>query len=126
MVFKISWAVHQDSLGGTFFLGKEAGISLGELTLYADELSEQVKQLAKTAGLTPKPNPPKGMTTIKFSGFPQVDCWQIQMKKFGEAIRSNGPSPIPPEGVLLTNVIMDGIFRSHKSGKEVSVKVPEL
>ncbi|HIE26263.1 TPA: Gfo/Idh/MocA family oxidoreductase [Candidatus Poribacteria bacterium] len=126
MVFKISWAVHQDSLGGAFFLGKKAGISLGELKLYADELSEQVEQLAEAEGLTPEPNPPKGMTTIGFSGFPQVDCWQIQMRKFGEAIRSNGPSPISPEGVLLTNVIMDGIFRSHKLGREVSVKVPEI
>jgi len=126
MVFKISWAVHQDSLGGTFFLGKKAGISFGGPVLYADELSDQVKQLAKAEGLTPEADPPEGMTTIRFSGFPEADCWQLQMKYFGEAIRSNGPSPIPPEGVLTTNVIMDGIFRSHEAGKEVAVKVPEI
>jgi len=126
MVFKISWAVHQDSLGGTFILGKQAGISLGGLVLYADELSEQVKQLAEAEGLTPEPDPPEGMTTIRFSGFPNVDCWKLQMRYFGEAIRSNGPSPIPPEGVMLTNVIMDGIFRSHQAGKEVAAKVPEI
>lgn len=126
MVFKISWAVHQDSLGGNFFLGKRAGMSLGGPVLYADELSEQVKQLAKADGLTPEPNPPEGMTAIRFSGFPDADCWKLQMKFFGEAVRSNGPSPIPPEGVLITNVIMDGIFRSHKQGKEVAVKVPEI
>jgi len=126
MVFKISWAVHQNSLGGTFILGKQAGLSLGGTVLYADELSEQVKQLAEAEGLTPEADPPEGMTTIRFSGFPDVDCWKLQMKYFGEAIRSNGPSPIPPEGVLLTNVIMDGIFRSHRAGREVSVKVPEI
>ena len=36
MVFKISWAVHQDSLGGNFHLGKKAGISLDGPVIYAD------------------------------------------------------------------------------------------
>ncbi len=126
MVFKISWAVHQDSLGGTFFLGKKAGISLGGPVLYADELSDEVKKLAKAEGLTPEPNPPEGMTTIRFSGFPSVNVWEAQMTAFGKAVRSDGPSPIPPEGVLLTNVIMDGIFRSQQLGKEVAVKVPKF
>lgn len=126
MVFKISWAVHADSLGGTFFLGKKAGISLGGPVLYADALTEEVKALAKAEGLTPEPNPPEGMTTIRFTGFPQVDVWKAQMEAFREAVRAGGPSPIPPEGVLVTNVIMDGIFRSHQAGKEVAVRIPSL
>ena len=48
------------------------------------------------------------------------------MTAFREAVLTDGPSPIPPEGVFLTNVIMDGIFRSHESGKEVAVRVPEI
>jgi len=126
MVFKISWAVHADSLGGTFFLGKQAGLSLGGPVLYADALTERVRALAQAEGVTPEPNPPEGMTTIRFSGFPQVDVWEAQMRAFGEAIRHGAPSPIPPEGVLLTNVIMDGIFRSHALRKEVAVQVPAI
>jgi predicted dehydrogenase len=126
MLFKVSWAVHADSLGGTFFLGKKAGVSLGGPVLYADALTEPVKALAKTEGVTPEPNPPEGMTTVKFSGFPQVDVWEAQMKAFGAAVRTGAPSPIPPEGVLTTNVIMDGIFRSHASGREVAVQMPTL
>lgn len=126
MVFKISWAVHQDSLGGTFFLGKNAGISLGGPVVYADSLTPEIKKLAKAEGLTPEANPPEGMTTIKFSGFPEVDVWEAQMAAFREAVHAGGPAPIPPEGVLHTNVIMDGIFRSHASGKEVAVSVPAI
>jgi hypothetical protein len=48
------------------------------------------------------------------------------MAAFGKAVRAGGPSPIPPEGVMLTNVIMDGMFRSHASGKEVAVRVPDV
>ena len=66
------------------------------------------------------------MTTIRFLGFPEEDNWAAQMTAFREAVKADAPSPIPPEGVLLTNVIMDGISRSHAAGKEVAVRVPEI
>jgi hypothetical protein len=66
------------------------------------------------------------MTSIRFSGFPSVDVWEAQMTAFREAVRADAPSPLPPDGVFLTNVIMDGMFRSHELGREVSVKVPEI
>lgn len=126
MVFKISWAIHNDSLGGNFCLGKEAGISLDGPIVYADAYPDELKKLVEAEGLTAEPNPPEGMTTIRFSGFPEVDVWEAQMIAFREAVLTDSPSPIPPEGVLLTNVIMDGIFRSHEAGKEVQVRVPEF
>ena len=126
MVFKISWAVHQNSLGGSFCLGRNAGISLNEPTVYADSYSKELQKLVKSEGLTAKLDPPEGMTTIRFDGMQKVDVWEAQMTAFREAVNTNSASPLPPEGVLLTNVIMDGIFRSHQSKKEVSVKVPEI
>jgi predicted dehydrogenase len=66
------------------------------------------------------------MTTIRVEGLPNVAVWLAQVTAFLNAVRQDSPSPIPPEGVLLTNVIMDGIFRSAKSGKEVAVIVPEV
>ena len=126
MVFKISWAIHQDSLGSSFCLGKKMGISLNGPVIYADEYGGELKKLVESEGLTAEPNPPEGMTTIGLSGFPEVDAWEAQMTAFREAIKADAPSPIPPEGVLLTNVIMDGIFRSHAAGKEIAVRVPEI
>ena len=126
MVFKISWAVHQDSLGSNFFLGKQAGLSLGGPVVYADACTDALRKLAEAEGVTAEPNPPEGMTTIRFSEFPRVDVWEAQMTAFREAVRVDRPSPLPPEGVFLTNVIMDGIFKSHQKGMEVAVKVPEI
>ena len=126
MVFKISWAVHQNSLGGMFCLGKEAGISLDGPVVYADSYNKELQKLVASEGLTATADPPEGMTTISIKGFPKVDVWEAQMTAFRDAVKSNGVSPLPPEDVLLTNVIMDGIFRSHESKKEVSVKVPEI
>ena len=126
MVFKISWAIHQDSLGPSFCLGKEMGISLDGPVVYADAYTDELKKLVKSEGLTAEANPPEGMTTIRFSGFREVNVWEAQMTAFREAVKADAPSPIPSEGVLLTNVIMDGIFRSHEAGKEVAVRVPEI
>lgn len=126
MLFKISWAVHQDSLGGNFFLGKKSGLSLGGPVVYADEYPEALKKLVQSEGLTAKVEPPEGMTTIALSGFSSVDVWEEQMKAFREAVKTDSPSPIPPEGVLLTNVIMDGIFRSDEKNEEVAVEVPKI
>ena len=126
MVFKISWAVHQNSLGGIFCLGKDAGISLDGPVVFADSYSKELQKLVESEGLTAKAYPPEGMTMINFKGFQEVDVWEAQMTAFRKAVKTNGPSPLPPEGVLLTNVIMDGIFRSHASRKEVVVKVPEM
>jgi len=126
MLFKISWAVHQNTLGGNYFLGKQAGLSLGGPVVYADSVPEELKKLAEAEGVTLKADPPEGMTAINCEGLPGVDVWLAQITAFLNAVRENGPSPIPPEGVLLTNVIMDGIFRSDKLGRQVSVQVPEI
>jgi predicted dehydrogenase len=130
LLFKVSWAIHQNSLGGTYFLGKDAGLSLGGPVVYADRLTDQLQKLSQANDYGIKTEEAgKGwfgqeMLDITFTGLPAVDVWEAQMKAFGNAVRTGSPSPIPPEGVLLTNVIMDGIFRSQACGEEVAVEVP--
>ena len=124
MVFKISWAVHADSLGRSYFLGKDAGMDFG--TVYADSVPKELEKLAKSEGCTLKVDPTGNMVNIKVEGLKPVDVWDKQVREFHKAVREGGPAPINPEKVLITNVIMDGIMRSVKAGKEVSVKVPEI
>ena len=126
MVFKISWAVHADTLGPLFFLGKQAGLSMSGPTVFADEVPKDLKKLAKAEGAELDPNPPEGMTSIRVDGLGGVDVWTAQMTAFRKSVLTNSPSVLPPEGVLLTNVIMDGMFRSHATGKEVTARNPEL
>ncbi|MFC1716632.1 Gfo/Idh/MocA family protein [Candidatus Poribacteria bacterium] len=126
MVFKISWAVHANSLGPNYFLGKKAGLSFSGPEVYADEVPKDLKKLAKSEGCTLKVEEVKNMVNIRIEGLKPIDVWETQVKAFMKAVRNDGPSPIDPEGVLITNVIMDGIARSVEKGKEVSVKVPEI
>jgi len=126
MIFKISWAVHANSLGPNYFLGKKAGLSFSGPEVYADEVPKDLEKLAKSEGCTLKVEEARNMVNIRIEGLKPVDVWAAQVKAFRDAVREGGPSPIDPEGVLLTNVIMDGIARSVKKGKEVAVKVPEI
>jgi predicted dehydrogenase len=106
LVFKISWAVHLESLGKSFFLGPRGGLQLDPLEIYRDEYGVLVN-------VTPKLPEEK------------VDRFKEETKAFTDAIREGGPAPIPAEEVVWTNVIMDGIYRSAAEGREVAVGLPD-
>ena len=104
MVFKTCWCMNMDSLGGTIFLGKQAGLRLGVMevrgpqegvTVYGDE-DGQIKDET-------------------FTEFESADVFQ----------REDQASPIDPDGVLLTNVIIQGVIDSSEAGgREIEVSVP--
>ena len=114
MVFKTCWCMNMDSLGGTIFLGKQAGLRLGVMevrgpqegvTVYGDEDGE--------------------IKDETFTEFESVDVFQREDQAFIDAVREGKPSPIDPDGVLLTNVIIQGVIDSSEAGgREVEVSVP--
>ena len=114
MVFKTCWCMNMDSLGGAIFLGKQAGLRLGigevrgpqeGVTVYGDE-DGQIKDET-------------------FTEFESVDVFQREDQAFIDAVREGKPSPIDPDGVLLTNVIIQGVIDSSEAGgREIEVSVP--
>ena len=124
--FKMSWAMHMDTMGATCFLGTDAGLKVnshnpksgwggawdgtcGDLFLYQDVGKE----------LTETPIPPK----VNPEGFNMFDC---KIKDFCDAIIENKPAPIPGEQILRNQAIIDGIIRSVAAGKEVEVNIPQV
>jgi len=111
LVFKTCWCMNINSLGGTIFLGKKAGlrIGIGEVSgpsegvwLYRDEFGQPTDIQVPTPG--------------------RVDVFQAEDASFVDAVREGKPSPIDPEGMLLTNVIIQGVIDSHLAGgREVQV-----
>jgi len=114
LVFKTCWCMNMDSLGGTIFLGTKAGLRIGVgevrgpqegVTLYRDEFGEPITINVPTGG--------------------GVDVFRAEEAAFADAIREGKPSPIDPDGMLLTNVIFQGVIDSSAAGgREVEVKVP--
>jgi hypothetical protein len=107
MIFKTSWIMHMDSLGGTFFLGTKAGMKLNPLTVYRNEwgmLSDTVFQVPHVE---------------------DIELFKSENLAFADAIREGKPSPIPADEMLITNVIIQGLIDSAAVGHEVPVSVPE-
>ena len=109
LVVKSSWAMHMDSLGTTFFLGMDAGLSMTHdtsLRLFHDV---------------------SGKSAHSDIALPAEQYGQLirqKIKAFVEAIRTNGPAPVPADEVLFSQAILDGIYRSAELGREVEIEFP--
>jgi predicted dehydrogenase len=121
--FKISWAMHMDSLGATLFLGTDAGLkvtpagtgpwsgvwdgSIGSMKLYHDDFG----------GHTETPVP-----LIEH----KLNLFHEKVRDFAEAVRDGRPAPIPGEQILIQQAIIDGVLRSAEARREVSVELPPV
>ena len=126
MDFRMSWAMHMDTMGDTLFLGTEGGLKVksphpevnwggawdggvGEVYMYRDIDNNQVEI-----------HVPKKQEDDKKSFFFQ------KVRAFCDAIKTNGPSPIPWEEIIYNQAIIDGIIRSSALHEEVKVEIPEI
>ncbi len=107
MVFKTSWIMHMDSLGGNLVLGTKAGMKLHPLTIFTHEYNRMID-------IAPQP------------GSKDDDLFLAKNMAFAEAIWEGKPSPIPADEMLITNVIIQGLIDSAAAGREVAVSVPEV
>ena len=120
--FKISWAMHMDSLGPTVFLGTQGGLKLtpagsgpysgvwdggiGSISLYHDVAGKNAD------------------TTIPVTQH-NVDIFYEKVRDFVLAIKEERPAPIPAHEILYNQAIIDGILRSSEAGREVEIILPE-
>ena len=124
--FRMSWAMHMDTMGDTLFLGTEAGLKVkspnphlnwggawdggvGDIYMYKDIGGNQVEIKI-----------PKKEEDNK-KGFFYLKC-----RDFVDAIKTNGPSPIPWQQIIYNQAIIDGIIRSSAAKREVEVVIPEI
>lgn len=124
MDFRMSWAMHMDTMGDTLFLGTEGGLkvksphpelnwggawdgTIGDVYLYHDMCGETV-----CTQVPLKPN--------------ENDRFYRKVRAFVDAARAHGPSPIPWQEIIYNQAIIDGIFRSSQLGREVDIDIPEI
>lgn len=121
--FKISWAMHMDTLGASMFLGTDAGLKVtpagqgpwsgvwdgqvGSMTLYHDLLGQHTQ--------TPLPR-------IEHN----LNVFEEKVKDFVRALSDGSAAPIPASEILYNQAIIDGILRSSAAGKEVDIELPNL
>jgi predicted dehydrogenase len=122
--FRMSWAMHMDSMGDTMFFGTDAGLkikpagvgtgwggawdgTIGPMFLYSDVAGQLLE--------TPIP-----LRT------PSDDRFYSKVKAFCDAALVNGPAPIPTIESVYNQAIVDGIYRSSQAGREVEIELKGL
>lgn len=119
--YKISWAMHMDTLGATMFLGTDAGLkvtpagtgpwsgvwdgSVGSMTLYNDVVNQHVESV---------------IPVIQHG----KNLFDEKVMDFVAAIRDKRPAPIPGAEILYNQAIIDAVQRSSASKREVTIDLP--
>jgi len=112
--FRIAWAMHIDTPGDTVILGTKAALRIpstdcwngspgGAMTLYTDIAGSQVE-----------------------TKFPLIEndwggLFYKKIRSFLDAIHTGGDSPVPSNQILYNQMIIDGIVKSAKLGKEITL-----
>jgi predicted dehydrogenase len=106
------WAAHTAGLGPSMLLGTRGGLELRpKFTLFRDEFGVLTNVMPELPDLT-EPN--------------RMHHFVPQVRIFVDAVRAGGPTPVDTRSILLSQVIMDGMFRSAEAGREVAVEVPDI
>jgi predicted dehydrogenase len=54
------------------------------------------------------------------------NLFEAKIRDFVDAIKTNGPAPVPGEEIIYNQAICDGIYRSSKLKKEVEITIPAI
>ncbi|MDR2514646.1 MAG: Gfo/Idh/MocA family oxidoreductase [Christensenellaceae bacterium] len=123
--FRMSWAMHMDTMGDTLFLGTEAGVkvkspfpdkpwggawdgTIGPVFMYHDVAGNLVE------------------TKVPSKAVPNFNRFDAKVRAFVDAAKTGGDSPIPASQILYNQAILDGILRSSQLGREVEITIPEI
>ena len=110
--FVTYWVAHTDDLGPNTLLGTKGGLQLSPtLTLFRDEFGAMTNVTPHIPDRS-EPN--------------RMHHFVPQARIFADAVRAGGPSPVDTEGILYSQLIMDGMFRSASAGREVEIEIPSI
>ncbi len=101
---EVSWALNiPQHLGNCILVGDKGGMQQNPPTLVQERSGMLINS-------TPQVNP-----------WADVNGFEEEIRRFVQAIRNGEPSPVPGEQALITQRILDGVYKSGQKGKEVKV-----
>jgi len=115
--FRISWALNVNTPGDTLILGTEAGLRIPSTDCWNGSVGGEMTVYRTVAGSN---------VEYKVPLKPGCDLWERKIGSFINAIRTNGPSPIPSWQIVRNQAIIDGIVRSSEIGREIEIEIPEI
>lgn len=116
--FRISWAMNLDTPGDTIILGTKAGLRIPSTECWNGSIGGPLKIYRTIAG--------SDVETIVPERDNREDNFYSKIRLFVDAVKDGGCAPVPSSQIIYNQAIIDGISRSAKCGREVTVEIPEI
>ncbi len=116
--FRISWAMNLDTPGDTIILGTKAGLRIPSTECWNGSIGGPLKIYRTIAGSDVETMVPERET--------KEDNFYSKIRLFIDAVKEGGCAPVPSSQIIYNQAIIDGISRSAKCGREVTVEIPEI
>ncbi len=116
--FRISWAMHMDTCGDALILGTKGGLRIPSTECWNGEFNKPLT-IYKTLGdqTVEYEVPMKPADTRLF---------YKKLRAFVDAIKNGGKATVPSSEIVINQAILDGLVRSAREGKEVTIEIPEI
>ena len=115
--FRISWAMHMDTMGDAIILGTKGGLKIPSTECWNGDFDKPLKIYKTIAG---KP------TCTEIPLDPSGDLFHEKLRSFVTAVKTGGAATIPSSQIIYNQAIIDGIVKSNAVGHEIPVEIPEI
>ena len=115
--FRISWAMHMDTMGDAIILGTKGGLKIPSTECWNGDFDKPLKIYKTIAG-----KPTCTEIPLDDSG----NLFFEKLRSFVTAVKEGGTATIPTSEIIYNQAIIDGIVKSNAVGHEIAIEIPEI
>ena len=116
--FRIAWAMNLDTPGDTIIMGTKGSVRVPSTECWNGSIGGPLVIYHEIAG--------NQVETIIEEKHNDMDCFDIKIRSFIDAVKDGGEAPVPCSQILYNQAIIDGISRSAELGREITIDIPEI
>ncbi|MBQ8209862.1 MAG: Gfo/Idh/MocA family oxidoreductase [Clostridia bacterium] len=116
--FRIAWDMHLDTPGDTIIMGTKGSLRIPSTECWNGSIGGPLKIYHNVAGMSVETEIPEKDNN--------GDNFDKKIRSFIDAVKYGGESPVPSSQIIYNQAIIDGIVRSAREGKEVTIDIPEI
>ena len=116
--FKISWAMHMDTMGDALILGTKGGLRIPSTECWNGSFNKPLTIYRNVAGKDVSYEVP--LINQK------DDFFFKKVRSFVDAVKFDGKATVPSSQIIINQAIIDGIIKSNELGREIEVEIPEI
>ena len=116
--FRIAWDMHLDTPGDTIIMGTKGSLRIPSTECWNGSIGGPLKIYHDVAG--------EKVETVIPEKDNDVDNFDKKIRSFIDAVKYGLEAPVPSSQIIYNQAIIDGIVRSAREGKEVTIEIPEI